>query len=145
MRRPRRDGHARFADLEAADAMMQRQSRARPSFLSLVRDSLERFERERLVRLVLQISNAAAGVVIANEAEKRDDRSVRSGSRSVQRSGNPPDIERRAADCQKRNGHDLSIRVSRWGETFPPSPDPLTRPSAHFRPTASRYRRWFQQ
>ena len=47
----------------------------------LAGDPLERLQRQRLVRLVLQISDAPARVVVAHQAEKRDDRAVRAAPR----------------------------------------------------------------
>ena len=45
--------------------------RAGPAVRDFGRDALERLQRERLVRLVLQISDAAPQVVVAHEAQKR--------------------------------------------------------------------------
>ena len=80
MRRRGRDHDAGVANLDAPDPMMQCQPDARPALRDLVRDALERLERQRFVRFVLQILDAPADVVIPDETEKRRDRAVRAAS-----------------------------------------------------------------
>ena len=89
-------------------------NRTAPPLLHFLSDPFEGLERERLVRLVLKISDAAAHVVVAHETEKGDDRAVGSerlarGDRLCERL----ERERCAADRQQRRVHLSSIRDDR--------------------------------
>ena len=92
--------------------MMQGHARARPALLDLGHDPLERLQRERLVRFVLQISNASADVVVADKPEKRHHCAVgscRLASARGQKRRDLLDVERVTADRQKRRCHRFSI------------------------------------
>src|SRR5258708_12379622 len=58
-----------LADLEPADAMVQGQPRARPPLSDFRRDARERFQRKRLVPLVLKISDAPPHGSVAPAAQ----------------------------------------------------------------------------
>jgi len=76
VRGARGDCDARLANLELADPVVQRQPRRRPPLGNLGGDALERLERERLVGLVLQISDASPEVVVAYEPQEGHHRAV---------------------------------------------------------------------
>ena len=79
MRRGDRYCDAGIADLDSSDAMVQRQPGARPSCGHLGGDALERVQRQRLVRFVLQMRDAAADVVIPHQPEEGRDGAIGSG------------------------------------------------------------------
>ena len=81
MRGGRCDGDAGVADLDPSGPVVQRQPDAGPARRDFVGDPLERAQRQRFVRLVLQVLHAPADVVVAHQTEKRRDRPVRSVSR----------------------------------------------------------------
>jgi hypothetical protein len=82
--------------------MMDGQRHRRPAIGRFTSDLLERFHRERLERLVFQMTDVSAGVVIADVADERDDRAaVRAGNGF----GDLRRVQWRAADAKSR-GHE---------------------------------------
>ena len=93
--------------------MMQGQPNAWPAALDLRRNPLERPPRKRLVRFVLEISDASAHVVVAHQTKKRRHSAVDPnavplalGHRGHQRL----ERQRLRADRQKRRAHCFSIQ-----------------------------------
>ena len=89
--------------------MVQRQPHARPAPARFVGNALERLERQRLVRFVLQIPDAPALVVVAHQAEKRHDRAVAASVRAATAADTSGSSASGRADGQKRSRHPFSI------------------------------------
>jgi hypothetical protein len=107
VRRRRGDRHARFADRDAADAMVNRELRPWPSLHGLRRDPLERFDRERLERFVVEPLHALARVVIADQPDEAGDRAI---TVARNRGSDRGRIERRARHGKAGSGrHHFSI------------------------------------
>src|SRR6185295_15512149 len=110
------------------DPVVQREPRARPPLGDLRGNPIERLQCQRLVRLVLQISDAPADVMVAHQAEKRDDRSVGPAvgpAGGGERCRHGLDLERRRSDREERRcRHVFIIPAQKWsrGPRPPPSP-----------------------
>ena len=92
--------------------MMQREPHVAPALGNFGRDAIEGFDRQRLVGLVLQISDAPSGVVVAHQTQKRHHRPIRPpGGAGGHGRGDALELERLATDGQKGN-HQFSIRGS---------------------------------
>ena len=73
--------------------------------------ALERRERQRLVRLVLEILHLPTDVVVPDQSQERGDRTVGPGRLATFRDGGYERFERErlGADRQQRYSHSLSI------------------------------------
>src|SRR5207237_843462 len=72
----RDDDDAGVADLEPADAMVNRDERARPLGADFRFDAREGLPRQRLERLVLEVPHAAALVRRPHDADERRNRAA---------------------------------------------------------------------